>query len=328
MKKFLAAVIILTSSAAFAQPKFSSISSMPGAFSRMGFGARGMGMGNAMSAVTEGNLVSYYNPALAFYQKNNSFQASYSILSLDRSLNFINYTKSFINRGAGNEGYNEGAGISLGIINSGVGNIDGRDNSGNKTGDFSTSENQFFIAFAKSFSSKLTLGLSVKFFYYKLYEQVSSTGVGVDFGALYSLSRYFNLSLVILDLNSKYKWDTSPIYQDNGSTSEDKFPVLKRIGLSYQNPEYNIIASVEFENSNAQTNIIRAGLEYNIYGGLYLRGGIDQWNLSNSDYPTNPSLGFSYYHKVGGLDVGVDYAFVVEPYSPEDRHVVGLNVVF
>lgn len=328
MKKIIIVIITFVSCLTFSQPKFSSISSMPGAFSRMGFGARGMGMGNAMSSITEGNLVSYYNPALAFFQENSSFQASYSILSLDRSLNFLNFTKRFVNHQNKKSDYVQGAGISVGIINSGVSKIDGRDNSGNKTGDLSTSENQFFVAFAKSFSRKLTLGIGVKFYYYKLYEQISATSVGFDFGALYQINNNFNLSLVVLDLNSKYKWDTSPIYQEQGSTTTDNFPVLKRIGLSYHTNSNDLIASVEYENSNGQTNIIRGGLEYNIFEGLYLRGGIDQFNLSNFDYPVNPSLGFSYYHKVGDLDFGVDYAFVVEPYSPQDRHVVGLNVNF
>ena len=331
MKKILLSLIILFSVIAYSQPKFSSIGSMPGAFSRMGFGARGMGMGNAMSSITDGNMVSYYNPALAFFQNDNSFQASYSILSLDRSLNFISYTRKFSRTpglGRKNDGYVPGAGISVGIINSGVSKIDGRDNSGNKTGDLSTSENQFFVAFAKSFSSKLTFGLAVKFYYYRLYDQISATSVGLDLGAIYKLNDNLNLSLMISDINSKYKWDTTPIYQDQGSTTTDNFPVLKKIGISYKNPEYKFIVAVEYENSNGQTNIIRAGVEYNIYEGLFLRGGIDQYNLSNSDYPANPSLGFSYSKKIGDLNVGVDYAFVVEPYSPQDRHIVGLNFNF
>ena len=52
-----------------AQPKFTEINCKVGAFSRMGFGARGIGMGNAMSAVTTGNLVSYYNPAFHHFRK-------------------------------------------------------------------------------------------------------------------------------------------------------------------------------------------------------------------------------------------------------------------
>ncbi|MDR3668141.1 MAG: hypothetical protein P4L35_14965, partial [Ignavibacteriaceae bacterium] len=90
MNKKILLLFLIISTALMAQTQFSSMGDMPGAFSRFGFGARGMGMGNAMSAVTEGNLVSYYNPALSVYQERNSFQTSYSILSLDRSLNFLN----------------------------------------------------------------------------------------------------------------------------------------------------------------------------------------------------------------------------------------------
>ena len=331
MKRFVVFLILFFSVVLAAQPKFSQISSMPGAFSRMGFGARGMGMGNAMSAVTEGNLVSYYNPALSAFQQNNSFQTSYSILSLDRSLNFLNFTRRFdffSKDSLSDSEPRSSAGISIGIINSGVSKIDGRDNDGNKTGDLSTSENQFFLGLANRFSKNFAIGLSIKFYYYRLYDQINTTGVGLDLGALYRINDSWNVSLMISDLNSKYKWDTTPIYQEQGSTSVDNFPVLKKIGVSYFNKEYKIIASAEFENSNAGTNILRAGVEYNIYEGFFIRGGIDQLNLSNSDYSSNPSLGFSYSKMFGRINLGVDYAFVVEQNSPQDRHTVGLSVNF
>jgi hypothetical protein len=303
---------------------------MPGAFSRMGFGARGMGMGNALSAVTEGNLVSYYNPALSVFQQDNAFQTSYSFLSLDRSLNFLNFTRKFDFYSAKDSSQQPSAtaGVSVGIINSGVNNIDGRDNDGNKTGNLSTSENQFFVAVANKFSKKLAFGIAVKIYYYKLYEQITSSGVGLDIGALYTLNKHWNISLVLADLNSQYKWDTAPVYNEQGSTSTDKFPTLKKIGVSYTNDDYGIIASAELESSNGGTNILRGGIEFNIFKDLYLRGGIDQFNLSNSDYAVNPSLGFSYFKAVGNIRLGVDYAFVVEPYSSQDRHIVGLNINF
>ncbi len=333
MKKIFLGLLIIITSIDFAQPKFSEISSMPGAFSRMGFGARGMGMGNALSAVTDGNLVSYYNPALSIFQENNSFQTSYSFLSLDRSLNFLNFTRKFDFYSGGDSDKNKRelnstAGISVGIINSGVSRIDGRDNAGNKTGDLSTSENQFFLGLANGFSKKLAIGIQLKFYYYHLYDQVSSSAFGIDLGALYKLNEDWNISFVLTDLNSKYKWDTSPIYQQNGSTSDDKFPLLKKIGVSYTNEKFGIIADAEFENSNGGTNILRAGVEYNIFKDLFFRGGIDQFNLSNSDYPVNPSLGFSYFASVDNIKFGVDYAFVVEPYSSTDRHIVGISVNF
>lgn len=316
-----------------AQPEFSKMSIMPGAFSRMGFGARGMGMGNAMSAVIEGNLVSYYNPAVIVFQKNNSFQASYSVLSLDRSLNFISFTKRFEffskkDSALKNPKPRSTAGISLGIINSGVGKIDGRDNEGFKTGNLSTSENQFFLAFATKFSDRFSLGISVKLYYYKLYQKISSTGVGLDIGTLFIINKYWNIAFVISDVNSKYKWDTTPIYNTDGTNSVNKFPLLRKLGVSYINKELKLIADVDFENSNAGTNIIRAGVEYNIISGLFLRSGIDQFNLSNFDEPAQPTFGFSYFKQFGNISAGVNYAFIIERYSPEDRHIIGLTVKF
>ena len=89
-----------------------------------------------------------------------------------------------------------------------------------------------------------------------------------------------------------------------------------------------LIASLEFENSNAETNILRLGVEYNLIEHLFIRGGIDQFNLSNGDFPAKPALGFSYFKKFGTVIFGVDYAFMIEQYSPYDRHVVGLSVNF
>jgi len=323
-KYFLILIIFSFNVLLIAQPQFSRISSMPGAFTRMGFGARGIGMGNAMTAVTEGNLVSYYNPALSVFQEGNSFQTSYTFLSLDRSLNFLSFTRRFDLGGK----KNRAAGISAGIINSGVSKIDGRDNQGLQTGELATSENQFFVGLGKRFSEHLAIGIEAKFYYYKLYESITSSGVGVDIGAIYKINDQWNTAISITDVNSAYKWDTSNLYGTDGTVSTNKFPILKRLAVSYFNSSLGLLASLEFENSNAETNIIRAGAEYNIYEGLYLRAGIDQFNLSNSDFLPKPADGFSYSRSFDGISVGVDYAFMIEQYSPQDRHVVGINVIF
>lgn len=315
----------------YSQSKTSEINSSVGAFSRMGFGARGMGMGNALSSVTEGNIVSYYNPALSVFQERNFFQASYSFLSLDRTLNFINFTRRFQFKSSDTSSTRKFipvAGLSAGIINAGVSKIDGRDNQGIKTGDLSTSENQFFLSFANRFSTKLSIGIAAKFYYYRLYDKITSSGFGIDIGMLYCVTKNINISLMISDINSKYKWDTSPIYETEGNTTENLFPILKKIGVSYRFDNPKIIAAVEFENSNAGTNIIRFGAEYNVFEHLFLRGGLDKWNLSNSDFPPKPSFGFSYFKTIDNILLGIEYAFVIEPYSPSDQHIVGINVNF
>jgi hypothetical protein len=319
--------------AVFAQPEFSEMAVSPGAFSRIGFGARGIGMGNALSSVTDGELVSYYNPAVTPFQENNSFQAGYSFLTLDRSLNFLSYTRKFDfysskDTIAETRKPRTTAGLSVGVINAGVGNIDGRDNNGLPTGELSTSENQFFLGLAAKISEKISLGISVKFYYYSLYEEINTTGLGFDFGALYRINDNFNVAVVVADFNSKYKWDTSPVYQQEGIISEDKFPNLRKLGVSYRNNELGILGAIEFENSSTQTNIIRAGVEYNIYDQFYIRGGVDQFNLSNTDWPVKPSLGFSFYQPFSNLVVGVDYAFQIEQYASADRHILSVNFNF
>ena len=129
------------------------------------------------------------------------------------------------------------AGVSLGIINSGVSNIDGRDNNGLSTGELSTSENQFYLAVANRFSDKLSIGITAKFYYYKLYEEINTTSFGVDIGALYRVNEQFTVAVAVIDINSKYKWDSSPVYKTDGVITEDKFPNLRKIGVSYFNKD-------------------------------------------------------------------------------------------
>jgi hypothetical protein len=333
LKRNLIFILLLFSSISIAQPQFSEMAVKPGAFSRMGYGARGIGMGNAMSAVITGELVSYYNPAVTVFQEGNSVLTGYSFLGLDRSLNFLSFTRKFDfyskkDSLVENPKPRNSAGLSIGLINAGVSNIDGRDNNGLPTGELSTSENQFFLALANRFSEKFSIGVTAKLYYYKLFEEITTTSFGIDLGAIYRVNKEFTVSLAIIDINSKYKWDTSPVYEEDGTISEDKFPTLRKLGVSYFNQAIGLLASLEFENSSSETNILRAGVEYNIYNGFYLRGGIDQFNLSNTDWPVRPSLGFSFYKSFCSLVIDVDYAFVIEQYSSSDRHIIGINFNF
>ena len=330
--KFLTIIIIsfISSLYIFGQPKFSEYNSKAGSFSRMGFGARGMGMGNSMGAVIKGNLVSYYNPALAAFQEGNFFHTSYSFLSLDRSLNFLNFTRKFEFGKSKTDSTKprSTAGVSLGIINAGVDEIDARDNQGEKFETLSTSENQFFISFSNRFSDKLTLGIGLKFYYYKLYEDVTSTGFGFDIGALYIYNPNLTFALMLSDINSKYKWDTSSLYGTEGNSTINKFPLLMKFAAAYDIKEINLLTTFEFEHSNADTDFLRIGLEYLIFEGLFLRSGVDRISISNPDIPMRPSLGFSYFGKIADFDLGIDYALVLEPYSSHDQHIVGLQFIF
>lgn len=322
--------VILSSILVFSQPKVSEFSTLPGTFSRMGFGARGIGFGNTMSSITEGSLTSYYNPALSAFQDKNNVILGYTFLSNDRSLNFLNFTKRFdfySTSQSGEKVLRSSAGVSAGIINSGVSKIDGRDNQGISTGELSTSENLFFLGLSNRFSNKLALGINIKFFYYKLYEDVSTTAFGLDIGGLYKFNDHLNLSVVLNNINSEYEWDTGKLYGEDGTTTTNEFPLQKIIGLSYRdNKSYIIAAEISF-NGNNSTNL-RFGFEYLILEEFVVRAGLDQIDLKNSDIPKKPSAGFSYSKKIDAYNFGFDYAFVYENVFNTTRHIIGLKFNF
>lgn len=328
-KVFMVILLLLCSTIIHSQSnQFSEMASRPGAFSRMGFGARGMGMGNAMSSVITGNKVTYYNPALSVYQIDNAFQTSYSVLSLDRNLNFLSFTRRFELGKKRADGSKRVAGISAGIINASVSNFSERDNQGNVSGELNPFENQFFVALANQFTNKFTIGFTAKFYYSKLYDEITTNTLGIDIGALYRLNEHITISAMISDLLSKYEWDTSKLYGQNGFTVDDKFPLLRKIGVSYFLEDKKLLVAAEFENSNVGTNYLRFGVEYGIYEGLFIRGGLDKFDVSHTSVPSRPSLGFSYFRNINLLTVGVNYAFVLEPYSSFDQHIIGIDINF
>ncbi|MCX8057180.1 MAG: hypothetical protein N3F03_06185 [Ignavibacteria bacterium] len=329
--KIVFALILFSSLQIFSQPKTSQISSQPGAFARMGFAARGMAMGNAMTSVTIGSVNSYYNPALNPFINDNSIQLGYTFLSLDRKLNFVQISKSFVQYKRDQEGnktdqiYSK-AGVTFGIINSGVDNIDGRDNSGIQTKIYSTSENLFFLSVGINPSENLSFGATAKYYHYSLFDKMSSTGVGFDIGLIYKIFDNLTVGGFIGDINSKYRWDSTPLYSEKGNNFYDYFPLLKRIGLSYFLPKNFGIVAIDFETTSYGTKILKAGTEINLVEFLKLRAGVDRFNLENSDMIPQLTFGFGISQILYNRFFELNYAFVTEPYAPFDKHVITIGV--
>ncbi len=277
-----------------------------------------MGMGNAMSAINTGAISSYYNPALSSFSEQRTGSATFGILSFDRYLNFISYTQALPPH----------AGLSIGIINAGVRNIDGRDNDGYHTEDYSTMENQFYLSFSNRVDERVSLGVTIKLYYSKLFDEVTTSTVGFDAGAFIKATDELNLGLVAQDLGSKYKWDTKSIYSQNGKTTEDKFPTLYRVAASYKIPTINAIVDAEFEHSSDKIDIIRIGAEYMMTENFYLRGGMDRWELSDNATGVKPSFGFTVKNSFNGWAPAVNYAYVVEGFAPHGMHIITLTVAF
>jgi len=312
------ALVLLALLASFPSPSHAQIAGQPGAFSRMGFGARGMGMGNAMTAVTEGLITGYYNPALIAWSTNRNASASFGILSLDRSLNFLHYTQPVPPMAA----------VSVGIINAGVSNIDGRDADAEPTGPLRTSENQVFLGFGARFKSGLSLGLNFKLYYYHLYTDVSSTTIGLDLGALYAVLPSLTVGLAVHDINSKYKWDTSTLYGTQGNSSSDGFPLLVTLGVAYRVLDSLALVTGDLEFSNASTATLRLGAEVPIIPEVTVRAGVDRIDLKEKGTGLRPAFGFTVGKTLEGWTPALNYAYVFEPFSPTGLHMISLSVMF
>ena len=296
---------------------YSQLGGHPGAFTRLGFSARGIGMGNAMTSVITGDVSGIYNPSLSPFQDDHLINLSYSFLSLDRNLNFVTYTKNFKlpNQSQG------GAGVTFAWINAGVSDIDGRDADGFSLGMLSTSDNMFLFAPSIRVSEKLSLGVGFKFYYSKLYSDeantVSSTSFGFDIGALFRVNEKINIGFTAKDFNSQYEWNTIDLYGENGNTTKEKFPLIYTLGASYMLPNNFGLVSLDFETSNKKSNIFRVGAEVYPIKDIKFRAGMDRLDISANDVfgGSKGMFGIGYQKPFGNYVVGIDYSFVLEPYT-------------
>jgi hypothetical protein len=316
MNRRLALSLIVTLIAGSSAP--AQMGGAPGSYSRMGFGARGMGMGNAMTAVISGDVGGYYNPAAIPLAPYRTLSGSFGLLSLDRSLNFIGFTQTLP----------PDAGVSAGLINAGVSNIDGRDEDGVQTGLMKTSEDQAFLGFGLKFQSGFSVGVNLKILYYHLYTNFTSVTAGLDFGVMYRANSALTFGLTIKDVNSKYKWDSTPLYSDQGTTSDDAFPLLLTGGAAWMLPDSIGLISSDIEFSNIRTVFLRLGAEIPVIRELTLRAGIDRIDLKQKGTGASPAFGFTLGRALSGWTPSVTYVYVVEPFAPSGMHVITLGVIF
>jgi hypothetical protein len=288
-------------------------------FSRLGFGSRGISMGNAMGSVVYGEVIGYYNPAVLPFVDLRKASITIGILPLDRNLDFLHYTQSLYPT----------AGFSIFLIRAGVKNIDLRDADGYHIGNHKIAEYLFGFSFSNRVVEKLSLGISLKLYYNDLYQNINSRTLGIDFGLLFKLSENISFSASVHDLNAKYKWDSFVIYREQGRIVTEVFPVTKRFGFSYTIKNV-FLASVDFNLVGSERKINFGGEIFPLYflseqfkqinQVFCIRGGVEIF-----DYPYF-SLGFGIRRKIGHITLSFDYAYRFERYSPGNIQLLTLGL--
>ncbi len=288
-------------------------------FSRFGFGSRGISMGNAMSAVTQGEVVGYYNPAVLPFAAIRKASLTVGFLSLDRQLDFFHYTQSLYPT----------AGFSLFLIRSGVKNIESRDVDGYYIENLNTAEYLLGFSFSNKIIDRLSVGISLKLYYNRLYRELKSQTLGIDFGILFKITENISLSASIHDLNAKYKWDSSPIYREKGRTVVENFPLTRKFGISYVFKNIFLL-SVDFSKVGNEEKINFGSEVFPLYflseqfkqmkNSFCIRSGLEIF-----DYPRF-SIGAGIKRKISRFMLSLDYAYKFERYSPSGIQMLTLGL--
>ena len=316
-----------------------------GNFTRMGFGPRGMAMGNAMGTVTSEGIYAHYNPALASFVNNTQIELGTAIMAFDRSLHNLSATFSLP----------PSAGLNIGLINANVDNIDGRNTSGYHTDYLSTNEFQFFTAFGIALSERIRIGASVKLHLANYHNSLkNASGAGFDLGMIAEPLANWRIGLSVQDLLSEYSWNTVPIYGTQGGRNRsDAFPVRLRLGSSYYLAKYHLLISSEMEwqiqrseyveqsagndilppqnRSSATTltgssTLLRFGAAWKAHERFTIRAG---WEVTDLEYLSEThkiSTGFSIHLPYDALKPSVDYAYVHEAGGIPGMHVMALRL--
>jgi hypothetical protein len=334
-------VIVLMASSVYGQT-----GGFAGSYTRMGFGPRGMAMGNTIGTVPEEGIYAHYNPALAAFAKGNQIDIGVAAMSFDRSLNNVDATFRLP----------PSAGLEVGILNARVKNIDGRTQSGYSDGKFSTNEMQMFAEFGMNISNKLKGGIGIKLNYAHFYSGITSTiSTGIDLGLLYQPIKPLRLGIAVQDLLSSYHWDTTNFYTLNtGEQTKDNFPTRIRFDGSWRFFDSKLIVATEYEvriqtsrvqavsvdtSGTAPVNVTnttslhtsssqwRIGLAYRIHPRITLRAGWQFNDLHHPGYSQQPSIGFSVHLPFDRFQPSIDYAFVREPDGVANMHVFAIRFV-
>lgn len=315
-----------------------------GVVSRMGFGARGIALGNALGADITPGISPYYNPALTPFTGSQQVEGAVGSLTEGRELQFLQIAAALPPR----------AGLSLSVIRAAVTNIDGRDASGFHTGMLSTEEFAFGANFGVRVSSKVSLGAGLQIFRNALAPSIpAALSVGVDLGLLVRFSDRLAMGFVADDLLSRYTYDTSQLYGSGGRTNTDYFPTRLRLASRYQiDSSTTLFAEGELRVSTREVRTTqpivldgvpregrnttrysvgqqraRFGVQQQVHESFRLYGGMDHIGADGLLSGAQPSVGVEFTRPLDPLVLNLSLATVLQPYGQGLMHFLGVRVL-
>ena len=237
---------------------------------RLGAGARSIGLGGAFTAIANDATATVWNPAGLGSAADLSLNFSTQQLDLDRSHNFIAFTKALGSAGS----------VGLAVTHAGVSDIPEYDNNGGYGGEFDYSSTAYSLSY----------GVNVGHFSVGLTGRMLADNFGLDSIENQSGFGGIDIGLMGHGLSFKHGETEVPTFHYGlavkylgASLGDDTVPMAINAGIAYDLYMGNIVtfaADIEQElvNLDQSATSLRVGAEYTIHAyrgtALSLRGGI------------------------------------------------------
>jgi hypothetical protein len=273
-------------------------------FLLIGIGARPAGMGGAYTAVAEGALAAYWNPAgLTNVEEGEVVLGHYSWI---QDITLEHGTVAY--------NVNDRAKAALSVTYLDYGRIEAYDALGAYAGELSAYDLAMALSVGYQARDDLAVGLTGKIINQKL-DDISGTSYAIDLGATY-MRGDFTLAAVLANFGKNMMFESV----------EENLPLSLRLGAATRLWKQAILASVDMEKEIYGGTVIRHGLEFNRDGQYFVRTGLNYY--PGQDY-RSLGTGLTLGAGVRLNQLEFDYALsLTEQYSSENLHRFSLVFKF
>jgi len=243
-------------------------------FLKIGVGARAAAMGEAFTALADNSASLYWNPAGLAQMKGGGLSATYNLWFEDIRQGYL---------GIGFPSLGGTLGLAANYVD--MGTLEGRDEAGNLTGNFTASDLELMVGYAKKISPKFSFGFGAGIIQDTIAEDKESAFLA-NVGLLAEVSKPLFLGFVVQNIGTEL--------------GSDPLPLTVRVGLALKQSPFAI--ALDLVKPTDDDTYYCAGAEWWIGGLMALRVGYK----SNQDTGSGLTAGLGF----NLATVELDYAYV------------------